>query len=101
MAGVSCQGVIDKLEKGKAIHIAMDSLEISAPSLTADDPAAVSETDAYMTFIGAFGYEPLSGEIAPLEGEPFDMMSATEEECYSVMLEMVFGVFGLTAFEAQ
>ena len=46
LAGVSCQGVIDKLEKGKAIHIAMDSLEISAPSLTADDPAAVSETDA-------------------------------------------------------
>lgn len=101
LAGVSCQGVIDKLEKGKAIHIAMDSLEISAPSLTADDPAAVSETDAYMTLSGAFGYEPLSGEIAPLEGEPFDMMAATEEEWYSVMLEMVFGVFGLTAFEAQ
>ena len=101
LAGVSCQGVIDKLEKGKSIHIAMDSLEISAPSLTADDPAAVSETDAYMTLSGAFGYEPLSGEIAPLEGEPFDMMAATEEEWYSVMLEMVFGVFGLTAFEAQ
>ena len=101
LAGVSCQGVIDKLEKGKAIHIAMDSLEISAPSLTADDPAAVSGTDAYMTLSGAFGYEPLSGEIAPLEGEPFDMMAATEEEWYSVMLEMVFGVFGLTAFEAQ
>lgn len=101
LAGVSCQGVIDKLEKGKAIHIAMDSLEISAPSLTADDPAAVSETDAYMTLSGAFGYEPLSGEIAPLEGEPFDMMAATEEEWYSVMLEMVFGVFGLTVFEAQ
>ena len=101
LAGVSCQGVIDKLEKGKAIHIAMDSLEISAPSLTADDPAAVSETDAYMTLSGAFGYGPLSGEIAPLEGEPFDMMAATEEEWYSVMLEMVFGVFGLTVFEAQ
>ena len=44
---------------------------------------------------GEYYYQPLSGEITPLEGEAMDMLSATEEDWTNVGMEMLFGVMGL------
>ena len=44
---------------------------------------------------GEFYYQPLEGEISPLEGETMDVLSATEEDWTNVGMEMLFGVMGL------
>ena len=44
---------------------------------------------------GEYYYQPLEGEISPLEGETMDVLSATEEGWTNVGMEMLFGVMGL------
>ena len=44
---------------------------------------------------GEYYYQPLEGEIGPLEGETMDVLSATEEDWTNVGMEMLFGVMGL------
>ena len=44
---------------------------------------------------GEYYYQPLEGEISPLEGETMDVLSATEEDWTNVGMEMLFGVMGL------
>ena len=44
---------------------------------------------------GEYYYQPLEGEISPLEGETMDVLSATEEDWTNVGMERLFGVMGL------
>lgn len=81
---ISSTGAVDQLEKGKSIHTNIDSLEISAMN-----------HDVNMILSGEYYYQPLSEEVLPLEGEPMDMLAATESEWQSVMMEFVYGIMGL------
>lgn len=81
---ISANGVIDQMEKGKSYHMDIDALEIAA-------------MDNYVNVVlsGELYSRPLSGEVTPLEGEPMDMLAATEEEWNNVIMEMAFAVIGL------
>ena len=81
---ISATGAVDQLEKGKSVHVNIDSLETS-----------VLDDSVNVVLSGEYYYQPLSGEITPLEGEAMDMLSATEEDWTNVGMEMLFGVMGL------
>ena len=81
---ISATGAVDQLEKGKSVHVNIDSLETSIM----DDSVNVVPS-------GEYYYQPLEGEISPLEGETMDVLSATEEDWTNVGMEMLFGVMGL------
>ena len=65
-------------KKGTSIQADIDSLEIST-------------ADSSLIFSGNYYFKPLSGEIAPLEGTPMDVLAATEEDWYSLIMEGAYG----------
>ena len=81
---ISAEGAVDQLEKGKSVHVNIDSLETS-----------IMDDSVNVVLSGEYYYQPLEGEISPLEGETMDVLSATEEEWTNVGMEMLFGVMGL------
>lgn len=81
---ISATGAVDQLEKGKSVHVNIDSLETS-----------IMDDSVNVVLSGEYYYQPLEGEISPLEGETMDVLSATEEEWTNVGMEMLFGVMGL------
>ena len=81
---MSATGVMDQLEKGKNFHMDIDSLEIAAMDNTMN-----------VVLSGEVYSRPLSSEVTPLEGEPLDVLAATEQDWNNVLMEMVFGVMGL------
>ncbi len=82
---MSAAGIVDQMEKGKAYHMDIDALEIAA-----------MDNSMNMVLSGELYSRPLSSEITPLEGEPMDVLSATEEDWNNVLMEMVFGIIGLS-----
>lgn len=80
----SMSGVIDQLEKGKLIHMDIDSLEFGA-------------MDHYvnMALSGEYYYKPLEGEITPLEGETMDVLAATESDWKDVGTEIMLNAFSV------
>lgn len=82
---VSASGVVDQLEKGSAIHMDIDAMDISFMDNTGS-----------VTLSGEYSFGPLEGEIAPLEGETMDALAATEEDWSTVLMEIVFGAIGLS-----
>ena len=81
---ISAEGAVDQLEKGKSVHVNIDSLETS-----------IMDDSVNVVLSGEYYYQPLEGEISPLEGETMDVLSATEEDWTNVGMEMLFGVMGL------
>lgn len=81
---ISATGAVDQLEKGKSVHVNIDSLETS-----------IMDDSVNVVLSGEYYYQPLEGEISPLEGETMNVLSATEEEWTNVGMEMLFGVMGL------
>ncbi len=80
----AAKGVIDELEKGKAVHLSIDELNISVMD------------DLYSAVLsGEYYLRPLSGEVVSLEGTQMDMLAATEEDWSNVLLEIVFGAMAL------
>lgn len=75
---VSASGIVNQLEKGTSIQADIDSLEIST-------------ADSSLIFSGNYYFQPLSGEIAPLEGTPMDVLAATEDDWYSLIMEGAYG----------
>ena len=75
---ISTSGIVSQLEKGTSIQADIDSLEIST-------------ADSSLLFSGNYYFKPLSGEIAPLEGTPMDVLAATEEDWYSLIMEGAYG----------
>ena len=82
---VSASGVVDQLEKGSAIHMDIDAMDISFMDNTGS-----------VTLSGEYSFGSLEGEIAPLEGETMDALAATEEDWSTVLMEIVFGAIGLS-----
>ena len=81
---LSAKGAVDQLEKGKSIHVAIDSITASAMGDTGN-----------VVLSGEYHFGPLSGEVIPLEGETMDILAATEEEWNAVAMEILFGVIGI------
>ena len=63
----------------------IDALEIAA-----------MDNSMNMVLSGELYSRPLSAEVTPLDGEPMDVLSATEEDWNNVLMEMVFGIIGLS-----
>ena len=74
-------GKVDNLEKGKSIHVTLDSLE-----------ASIMNNNASIAFSGAYYYQPLTSEVTALEGTRFDVLAATEKDWMSVFAEAMSGL---------
>lgn len=85
LLGISARGAVDELEKGKSIHLTLDSMDISAMGDTGN--AVLS---------GEYYFKPLTDQPLPLEGDAMDVLAAGEDEWNSVMIEMLFGAIGLS-----
>lgn len=85
LLGFSAQGVVDELEKGKNIHLTLDSLDVSAMGDTGN--AVLS---------GEYYIRPLTEEVVPLEGDTMDVLAAGEEEWNSVLMEVLFSFISLS-----
>ena len=83
--GFEAQGVVDELEKGKNIHLTLDSLDVSAMGDTGN--AVLS---------GEYYIRPLTEEVVPLEGDTMDVLAAGEEEWNSVLMEVLFSFISLS-----
>lgn len=85
LLGFSAQGIVDELEKGKNIHLTLDSLDVSAMGDTGN--AVLS---------GEYYIRPLTEEIVPLEGDTMDVLAAGEEEWNNVLMEVLFSFISLS-----
>lgn len=85
LLGFSAQGVVDELEKGKNIHLTLDSLDVSAMGDTGN--AVLS---------GEYYIRPLTEEVVPLEGDTMDVLAAGEEEWNSALMEVLFSFISLS-----
>ena len=80
-------------------HISLEAVEngsqlfkISASGIVSQlDSLEISTADSSLIFSGNYYFKPLSGEIAPLEGTPMDVLAATEEDWYSLIMEGAYG----------
>lgn len=81
LASLTASGMVDSLEKGKSIHITLDSLN-----------ASMLNNAAGITFSGEYSYQPLTGEVTSLEGTQFDILAATENDWMSVYFEALNGI---------
>ena len=63
----------------------IDALEIAA-----------MDNSMNMVLSGELYSRPLSSGVTPLEGETMDVLSATVEDWNNVLMEMVFGIIGLS-----
>ncbi len=81
---ISMSGAVDQLEKGTSFHMNIDDLKITVMD------AAVS-----MNLSGEYGYGPLQEAVTALEGEPFDVLAADENQWQSLFMEFYMGVMQL------
>jgi len=81
LAALDIAGVVDQLEKGKSYSITMDKMDIS---LMSGFYGAKLSGDLY--------YQPLSDTITAPEGTQFDVLAATENDWFSLIMEVYGGV---------
>ena len=81
---ISMSGAVDQLEKGTSFHMNIDDLKITVMD------AAVS-----MNLSGEYGYGPLQETVTALEGEPFDVLAADENQWQSLFMEFYMGAMQL------
>lgn len=81
---LSSTGTVDQLEKGKSIHVNMDSLEASFMD---DSEKVVLSGECYR--------KPLEGNVTEPDGKKLDVLAATEDDWNSVYMEIVLAGIGL------
>lgn len=81
---LSSTGIIDELEKGKSLHLAIDELELSA-----------MDDSVNMMLSGEYSMKPLESAVTAPEGEPMDVLAATTDDWQSLFMEGLSGVFGI------
>lgn len=86
IGSLSSNGVIESPKKGESLRIAMDSIRVESPMAGAGPVVELS---------GSCEAEPLAEEVTVPEGEPFDVLAATEEEYQAVGMEIYGNLFGL------
>lgn len=79
--GLSAEGAVDEMEKGKSFHMDIDKLKLTI------------EDSEYITFKGEYYLRPLEDEIKVPKGEPMDILGADLTEWLEVIQE--FQSFGL------
>lgn len=80
---LTSNGIIDNIEKGKSLHIAVDSFK------------AEVENMGMIELSGNFEIKPLEGEVEAVEGEQMDILAAEKEEWDNVMSEVLMSGMGL------
>ena len=80
----SVSGIIDQLEKGKSYRTDIDSIEVTL-------------MDQSITLSGELYFQPLSGEIVAPEGTQMDVLAATENDWYGIMMEGMFSFLTLAS----
>lgn len=83
---LSMSGVVDRLEKGTAIHADIDELKIT-----------VMDAMTQVSLGGEYSYDQLSGEVKEPEGEAFDVLAADENDWESVFMEVYMNVLQLAS----
>ena len=73
--GLSAEGAVDELEKGKAFHMDIDKLKLTI------------EDSGYITFKGEYYLRPLEDEIKVPKGDPMDILGADLTEWIEVIQE--------------
>ena len=58
--------------------------------------SSLKELLIQLSLIHIYYFKPLSGEIAPLEGTPMDVLAATEEDWYSLIMEGAYGFMAVS-----
>lgn len=81
---ISGTGVIDELEKGKSLHLAIDELVISA-----------MDDEINVVLSGDYSLKPLEGTITAPEGETMDVLAATEADWQALFMEGLMSAFGV------
>ena len=73
--GLSAEGAVDEMEKGKSFHMDIDKLKLTI------------EDSEYITFKGEYYLRPLEDEIKVPKGEPMDILGADMTEWLEVIQE--------------
>lgn len=73
--GLSAEGAVDEMEKGKSFHMDIDKLKLTI------------EDSEYITFKGEYYLRPLEDEIKVPKGEPMDILGADLTEWLEVIQE--------------
>ena len=73
--GLSAEGAVDELEKGKSFHMDIDKLKLTI------------EDSEYITFKGEYYLRPLEDEIKVPKGDPMDILGADLTEWIEVIQE--------------
>lgn len=81
---ISMSGAVDQLEKGTSFHMNIDDLKIT-----------VMDVAVSMNLSGEYGYGPLQETVTALEGEPFDVLAADENQWQSLFMEFYMGAMQL------
>ncbi len=84
---LSANGTIDELVKGERVALDIDSLRI--------DTLMLDEGNTYVEFAGSYYIKPLEEEIVKPSGEPFDVLSSTEEDYANVVSEITGNLFAI------
>ncbi len=86
VGSLSSNGVIEIPQKGESLRIDMDSIRVESPMAGAGPAIELS---------GSCEAGPLTEEVTVPEGDPFDILAATEEEYQAVGMEIYGNLFGL------
>lgn len=84
LGSLELRGIVDKLEKGKSIHLDMDVIRLEVAAVPFD-----------LTMSGEYYIGPMSGAVQEPQGEAMDVFAATEEEWQTVMMRAVFSLMGI------
>lgn len=90
LASMSVSGIVSNLEKGQSFNASMDSV-----TLTVNPAGGEGSVPVEMALSGNFGAKPLEGGVDKPEGEPMDVLAATEDDWNGVAMEMFAGAMGL------
>lgn len=80
---VNIAGVVTELEKGKAVYAEADSIKV------------VYNDTELVELSGSYGFKPLEGEVAALEGDVMDILAASEKDWETVQMEIMMSAFSL------
>ena len=83
MFKMSVSGAIDDLEKGKGFRADADSIMISSGGMD------------LLELSGYYSIAPMEDEVEDLEGEPFDILAATESDWTNLIQSAYMKIFGL------
>lgn len=85
LGSIEISGVVDQLEKGVSMHVAVDEISVQAP-----------EKSFELVLSGEYSIQPLGSEVTEPEGEQLDVLAATEDDWSAITMELWFSLIGLT-----